>query len=61
MENSVCLLRNLSYHVHREIPGCERFSESVPLNQGPAPGSQKGSCFSSKKGKGQCQAVSVAV
>uniref|UniRef100_A0A8C5CKE1 Catenin delta 1 n=1 Tax=Gadus morhua TaxID=8049 RepID=A0A8C5CKE1_GADMO len=53
VENSVCLLRNLSYHVHREIPGCERFSESVPLNQGPAPGSQKGSCFSSKKGKGK--------
>ncbi|KAJ3588213.1 hypothetical protein NHX12_011807 [Muraenolepis orangiensis] len=51
VENSVCLLRNLSYHVHREIPGCERFAEAAPLNQGPAPSSQKGGCFGSKKGK----------
>ncbi|XP_024914666.1 catenin delta-1 isoform X2 [Cynoglossus semilaevis] len=53
IENSVCLLRNLSYHVHREIPGCERYQESVPINQGPAPSSQKGGCFSSRKGKGK--------
>ncbi|KAM7009778.1 catenin delta-1 isoform 3-T5 [Tautogolabrus adspersus] len=51
IENSVCLLRNLSYQVHREIPGCERYQEAVPLNQGPAPSSQKGGCFSSRKGK----------
>ncbi|XP_065816374.1 catenin delta-1 isoform X5 [Labrus bergylta] len=51
IENSVCLLRNLSYQVHREIPGCERYQESVPINQGPAPSSQKGGCFSSRKGK----------
>lgn len=54
VENSVCLLRNLSYHVHREIPGCERFADTTPLNQGPAPSSQKGSCFGSKKSKGEC-------
>uniref|UniRef100_A0A672Z9W4 Catenin (cadherin-associated protein), delta 1 n=1 Tax=Sphaeramia orbicularis TaxID=375764 RepID=A0A672Z9W4_9TELE len=42
IENSVCLLRNLSYQVHREIPGCERYQEAPPLNQGPAPSSQKG-------------------
>jgi len=59
VENSVCLLRNLSYHVHREIPGCERFAEATPLNQGPAPGSQKGGCFGSKKGKGQCRAFKM--
>ncbi|XP_069022116.1 catenin delta-1 isoform X2 [Embiotoca jacksoni] len=53
IENSVCLLRNLSYHVHREIPGCERYQEAVPVNQGPAPSSQKGGCFSSRKGKGR--------
>ncbi|XP_060903369.1 catenin delta-1 isoform X3 [Labrus mixtus] len=53
IENSVCLLRNLSYQVHREIPGCERYQESVPINQGPAPSSQKGGCFSSRKGKGR--------
>ncbi|XP_041640552.1 catenin delta-1 isoform X4 [Cheilinus undulatus] len=51
IENSVCLLRNLSYHVHKEIPGCERYQEAVPLNQGPAPSSQKGGCFSSRKSK----------
>uniref|UniRef100_A0A672QAH7 Catenin delta 1 n=1 Tax=Sinocyclocheilus grahami TaxID=75366 RepID=A0A672QAH7_SINGR len=50
IENSVCLLRNLSYQVHREIPGCERYQETTPVNQGPAP-SQKGGCFSSRKGK----------
>ncbi|XP_072240312.1 catenin delta-1 isoform X4 [Leuresthes tenuis] len=51
IENSVCLLRNLSYHVHREIPGCERYQETMPINQGPVPSSQKGGCFSSRKGK----------
>ncbi|XP_022611134.1 catenin delta-1-like isoform X1 [Seriola dumerili] len=51
IENSVCLLRNLSYQVHREIPGCERYQEAAPINQGPAPSSQKGGCFSSRKGK----------
>lgn len=48
----MCLLRNLSYQVHREIPGCERYQEAAPLNQGPAPSSQKGGCFSSRKSKG---------
>ncbi|KAG5849632.1 hypothetical protein ANANG_G00112990 [Anguilla anguilla] len=51
-ENSVCLLRNLSYQVHREIPGFERYQEAAPINQGPAPSSsQKTGCFSSRKGK----------
>ncbi|XP_067258671.1 catenin delta-1 isoform X1 [Chanodichthys erythropterus] len=50
IENSVCLLRNLSYQVHREIPGSERYQEMTPVNQGPA-SSQKGGCFSSRKGK----------
>uniref|UniRef100_A0A671YTD3 Catenin delta 1 n=1 Tax=Sparus aurata TaxID=8175 RepID=A0A671YTD3_SPAAU len=53
IENSVCLLRNLSYQVHREIPGCERYQEAQPINQGPAPSSQKGGCFSSRKSKGR--------
>ncbi|XP_029626772.1 catenin delta-1 isoform X6 [Salmo trutta] len=51
VENSVCLLRNLSYQVHREVPGCERYLEAAPLNQGPVPGSNKASCFGSRKGK----------
>lgn len=59
IENSVCLLRNLSYQVHREIPGCERFQEALPLNQGPAPSGQKGGCFSSRKSKGLCRVTSV--
>uniref|UniRef100_A0A8C9Y915 Catenin delta 1 n=1 Tax=Sander lucioperca TaxID=283035 RepID=A0A8C9Y915_SANLU len=53
IENSMCLLRNLSYQVHREIPGSERYQEAAPLNQGPAPASQKGGCFSSRKSKGR--------
>ncbi|XP_042341027.1 catenin delta-1 isoform X2 [Plectropomus leopardus] len=53
IENSVCLLRNLSYQVHREIPGCERYQEATLLNQGPTPSSQKGGCFSSRKSKGR--------
>ncbi|MCI4376173.1 hypothetical protein PGIGA_G00185220 [Pangasianodon gigas] len=51
VENSVCLLRNLSYQVHREVPGCERYQETAPVNQGPAPANHKGGCFSSRKGK----------
>ncbi|KAJ8373426.1 hypothetical protein AAFF_G00265530 [Aldrovandia affinis] len=54
MENSVCLLRNLSYQVHREVPGYERYQEATPLSQGSASGSsQKTGCFSSRKGKGK--------
>uniref|UniRef100_A0A7N6BU85 Catenin (cadherin-associated protein), delta 1 n=1 Tax=Anabas testudineus TaxID=64144 RepID=A0A7N6BU85_ANATE len=60
IENSVCLLRNLSYQVHREIPGFERFVEAVPVSQAPASSSQKGSCFSSRKGKGRKDADASA-
>ncbi|XP_020796920.1 catenin delta-1 isoform X1 [Boleophthalmus pectinirostris] len=49
IENSVCLLRNLSYQVHREIPGAERYQEVTPLTQGSS--GQKGGCFSSRKSK----------
>ncbi|KAJ8382416.1 hypothetical protein SKAU_G00031940 [Synaphobranchus kaupii] len=52
VENCVCLLRNLSYQVHREVPGCERYHEAVTQNQGSTPGSShKASCFGSRKGK----------
>ncbi|XP_008276509.1 catenin delta-1-like isoform X1 [Stegastes partitus] len=50
VENCVCLLRNLSYQVHREVPGAERYAETIPVNQGPAP-ANKGGCFGSRKGK----------
>uniref|UniRef100_W5MMP6 Catenin (cadherin-associated protein), delta 1 n=1 Tax=Lepisosteus oculatus TaxID=7918 RepID=W5MMP6_LEPOC len=54
IENCVCLLRNLSYHVHREVPGSERFQENSAPGQSPASGSApKGSCFGSRKGKGK--------
>ncbi|KAM9770873.1 LOW QUALITY PROTEIN: catenin delta-1 [Menidia menidia] len=53
VENCVCLLRNLSYHVHREIPGFDRYQETAPVNQGPAPPGQRGGCFSARRGKGK--------
>ncbi|XP_062852343.1 catenin delta-1 isoform X2 [Trichomycterus rosablanca] len=53
VENSVCLLRNLSYQVHQEIPGCERYLDTAPVNQGSVPANQKGGCFSARKGKGK--------
>uniref|UniRef100_A0A3Q3RUB6 Catenin (cadherin-associated protein), delta 1 n=1 Tax=Mastacembelus armatus TaxID=205130 RepID=A0A3Q3RUB6_9TELE len=51
IENCVCLLRNLSYQVHREIPGCERYQETTSISQSHGSSSQKGSCFSSRKSK----------
>ncbi|XP_051022779.1 catenin delta-1 isoform X3 [Acomys russatus] len=50
VENCVCLLRNLSYQVHREIPQAERYQEALPSvanNAGP----HAASCFGAKKGK----------
>ncbi|XP_014448040.1 catenin delta-1 isoform X4 [Tupaia chinensis] len=52
VENCVCLLRNLSYQVHREIPQAERYQETPPSvanNTGP----HAASCFGAKKGKGK--------
>ncbi|XP_054890060.1 catenin delta-1-like isoform X1 [Poeciliopsis prolifica] len=50
VENCVCLLRNLSYQVHHEIPGCENYKDLTPVNHGPA-SAHKGGCFGSRKGK----------
>ncbi|CAL8248835.1 unnamed protein product [Merluccius merluccius] len=56
VENCVCIMRNLSYHVHKEVPGAERFLDpSAP----PAPGSagtqrkkkDDAGCFGGKKAK----------
>uniref|UniRef100_A0A5F8HEE9 Catenin delta 1 n=1 Tax=Monodelphis domestica TaxID=13616 RepID=A0A5F8HEE9_MONDO len=52
VENCVCLLRNLSYQVHREIPQAERYQESPP-NVANNTGPHAASCFGSKKGKGK--------
>uniref|UniRef100_A0A3Q3MA08 ARVCF delta catenin family member a n=1 Tax=Mastacembelus armatus TaxID=205130 RepID=A0A3Q3MA08_9TELE len=48
VENCVCILRNLSYHVHKEIPGAERFQETHANHLMKAVGPQKkkkGHCF----------------
>uniref|UniRef100_A0A3B5LVG8 Catenin (cadherin-associated protein), delta 1 n=1 Tax=Xiphophorus couchianus TaxID=32473 RepID=A0A3B5LVG8_9TELE len=58
-ENCICLLRNLSYHVHKEIPNFEAYDESKQANLGPAPSSQRAGCFSSRKGKGRCHRVTM--
>lgn len=56
MENCVCILRNLSYHVHKEIPGAERFQEPHTNHLMRSVGHQKKKnepdCFGGKKGKG---------
>ncbi|XP_060118489.1 catenin delta-1 isoform X11 [Heteronotia binoei] len=50
VENCVCLLRNLSYQVHREIPNAENYKEA-PLNIVNSTGPHAASCFGAKKGK----------
>ncbi|XP_020313745.1 armadillo repeat protein deleted in velo-cardio-facial syndrome isoform X1 [Oncorhynchus kisutch] len=55
VENCVCILRNLSYHVHKEVPGAERFQEPV-ANQVPGLGGnqkkkKEADCFGGKKPK----------
>lgn len=47
----MCLLRNLSYQVHREIPNAERYQEA-PLAPANNAGPHAASCFGAKKGKG---------
>uniref|UniRef100_A0A674F0N6 ARVCF delta catenin family member b n=1 Tax=Salmo trutta TaxID=8032 RepID=A0A674F0N6_SALTR len=58
VENCVCIMRNLSYHVHKEIPGAEKFTDPSVLQ---APGSagplrkkkDDAGCFGGKKAKGK--------
>lgn len=57
VENCVCIMRNLSYHVHKEVPGADRYQEAEPGIQGSATASQRrrkddASCFGGKKAKG---------
>ncbi|KTG36996.1 hypothetical protein cypCar_00009408 [Cyprinus carpio] len=57
VENCVCIMRNLSYHVHKEVPGAEKFQDPSAL-QGPgSAGTQRkknddAGCFGGKKAKG---------
>ncbi|MEJ1283385.1 hypothetical protein NN561_014355 [Cricetulus griseus] len=58
VENCVCIMRNLSYHVHKEVPGADRYQEAEPGIQGSATASQRrrkddASCFGGKKAKGK--------
>lgn len=57
VENCVCIMRNLSYHVHKEVPGADRYQEVEPGIPGSAATSQRrrkddASCFGGKKAKG---------
>ncbi|XP_030274109.1 ARVCF delta catenin family member b isoform X6 [Sparus aurata] len=57
VENCVCIMRNLSYHVHREVPGAEKFQEPSALQAPGSAGPQRkkkddAGCFGGKKAKG---------
>ncbi|XP_069380311.1 ARVCF delta catenin family member b isoform X3 [Paralichthys olivaceus] len=56
VENCVCIMRNLSYHVHKEVPGAEQFQDpSAPQAPGSAGPLRKkkddAGCFGGKKAK----------
>lgn len=51
-------MRNLSYHVHREVPGAEKFQEPSALQAPGSAGPQRkkkddAGCFGGKKAKGE--------
>ncbi|XP_060752484.1 splicing regulator ARVCF isoform X2 [Tachysurus vachellii] len=57
VENCVCILRNLSYHVHKEVPGAEKFY-STPSIQTTKPRSYQKKkdmpdCFGGRSTKGR--------
>ncbi|XP_070992400.1 ARVCF delta catenin family member b isoform X26 [Oncorhynchus clarkii lewisi] len=56
VENCVCIMRNLSYHVHKEIPGAEKFTDPSVLQAPGSAGPQRkkkddAGCFGGKKAK----------
>ncbi|KPP78669.1 hypothetical protein Z043_101811 [Scleropages formosus] len=58
VENCVCIMRNLSYHVHKEVPGAEKYQDpSVSQAPGSAGPQRKkkddAGCFGGKKAKGR--------
>lgn len=58
VENCVCIMRNLSYHVHKEVPGAEKYQEpGAPQAPGSAGPQRKkkddAGCFGGKKAKGR--------
>ncbi|XP_053938674.1 splicing regulator ARVCF isoform X3 [Cuculus canorus] len=57
VENCVCIMRNLSYHVHKEVPGADKYQELDASQATSTGGSQKkkkddAGCFGGKKAKG---------
>ncbi|XP_053725559.1 ARVCF delta catenin family member b isoform X5 [Synchiropus splendidus] len=57
VENCVCIMRNLSYHVHKEVPGAEKFQDPSALQAPGSAGLQRkkkddAGCFGGKKAKG---------
>uniref|UniRef100_A0A8C8S3A2 ARVCF delta catenin family member n=1 Tax=Pelusios castaneus TaxID=367368 RepID=A0A8C8S3A2_9SAUR len=58
VENCVCIMRNLSYHVHKEVPGADKYQELDANQLASTGGSQKkkkddAGCFGGKKAKGK--------
>ncbi|XP_034547770.1 ARVCF delta catenin family member b isoform X12 [Notolabrus celidotus] len=56
VENCVCIMRNLSYHVHKEVPGAEKFQDPSSLQAPGSAGPQRkkkddAGCFGGKKAK----------
>ncbi|XP_068594951.1 ARVCF delta catenin family member b [Brachionichthys hirsutus] len=56
VENCVCIMRNLSYHVHKEVPGAEKFQDPSALQAPGSAGLQRkkkddAGCFGGKKAK----------
>lgn len=55
----MCIMRNLSYHVHKEVPGADKYQELDAGQTTGTGGSQKkkkddAGCFGGKKAKGMC-------
>lgn len=58
VENCVCIMRNLSYHVHKEVPGAEKYQDPSVLQAPGSAGPQRkkkddAGCFGGKKAKGE--------
>ncbi|XP_005473043.1 ARVCF delta catenin family member b isoform X3 [Oreochromis niloticus] len=56
VENCVCIMRNLSYHVHKEVPGAEKYQDPSVLQAPGSAGPQRkkkddAGCFGGKKAK----------
>ncbi|XP_030647051.1 ARVCF delta catenin family member b [Chanos chanos] len=56
VENCVCIMRNLSYHVHKEVPGADKFQDPSAAQTPGSAGTQRkkkddAGCFGGKKAK----------